>query len=62
MSRTTTDLAERIREANLAVRKQWAKYDEAIRLGKPRVALIQIDRKLVRLERELEDLEIEASK
>ena len=51
----TAPLADRLARARLAVDVQMAKYDEALGVV-PYVALLQIDRKLVRLERELDVL------
>lgn len=51
MTKTKKQLAQEIQD-------QWKKFDDAQAEGKPLVALMQIDRKLVRLENELLDLEL----
>ena len=50
--------AERV-ELDEAIRAQWAKYDAAVAAGMTGAPLVQIDRKLTRLEHERESLEIE---
>jgi hypothetical protein len=50
--------AARVASLNHAVREQWRKYDEALAAGKPYVAIVQINRKLVRLEHERDALEV----
>ena len=52
---------DRLKKLNDEIRAQWAKYDAA-RGTVPHVALVQIDRKLSRLEHERETLEIEKSR
>jgi hypothetical protein len=41
-----------------AIREQWRKYDEALAMGKPYVAIVQIDARLMRLESERESREV----
>jgi hypothetical protein len=41
-----------------AIREQWRKYDAAQAAGKPHIALVQINARLVRLETERENREV----
>lgn len=47
---------KRLAAANQAVKEQWAKYDRAVGAGMTGAPLVQIDRKLVRLEMERDEL------
>lgn len=47
---------ERLAQANQAVREQWEKYDRAVAAGTTGAPLVQIDRKLTRLELERDNL------
>jgi hypothetical protein len=54
--------AARRQELDSEIRAQWAKFDAAVAAGMTGAPLAQIDKKLARLERERETLEIVACK
>lgn len=56
MTKTDTELTEAIEKKVAEVREQRAKYDAACARGLGGAPFVQIDRKLVRLEHELEEM------
>ena len=59
---TAHDLKIQIGTKNAEVRRQWEKFDKAVAQGITGAPLVQINRKLSRLEHERDELEFELSR